>query len=108
MMAIRAAYPNYYKNQTEIDDAINLWSEMLIEDDAVFIAKATKEYIKNNSSGFPPTIGQIRTLAKEIRKREWEAKQRENDLLPAPEPNRELMPEHMRQKYQNYLKGKEI
>ena len=84
MTAIRAAYPNYYRSQAEIDDAINVWAEMLSEDDPQFTAKGVKEYIKNDTSGFPPSIGQIRGLAKGIRKSEWDARKREQDQLPEP------------------------
>ena len=88
MSAIKVAYPSYYKNQTEIDDAINLWTEMLAEDDPAYIAKAVKEFIKTDSKGFPPTIGQIRTIAAEIRRAEWDKRQREISQLPEPKTER--------------------
>lgn len=108
MTAIRAAYPNYYKSQAEINDAINVWAEMLSEDDPQFTAKAVKEFIKNDTSGFPPSIGQIRGLAKEIRKSEWEARKREQDQLPEPEVNAAPMPDDLKRKLQAWLKGVEV
>lgn len=104
-MAIKAAYPNFYKNQAEIDDAINLWAEMLSEDDPILTAKAVKEFIKNDASGFPPTIGQIRAKAAEIRKFEWDQKQREIDMLPEPETKGVPMPKEIREKLNQYKKG---
>lgn len=104
MTVIRAAYPNYYKGQAEIEDAINVWSEMLIEDDTVFTAKAVKEFIKNDRSGFPPSIGQIRGIAKDIKKMEWEARQRETDQLPAPKIERVEMPEELKNKLSKWMR----
>jgi hypothetical protein len=105
MMAIKAAFPNFYKNQTEVDDAIALWSEMLADDASEFIAKAVKHFIKNDTSGFPPSIGQIRTLAAEIRRSEWEKQQREIDMLPAPVIKGVPMPDEIRVKLEAFKKG---
>jgi hypothetical protein len=107
MSAIKVAYPSYYKDQAEIEDAINLWTEMLAEDDARLIAKAVKQFIKTDSKGFPPSIGQIRTLAAEIRKKEWEAEQRELDALPEPEIKREPCPPDIMEKMKNLFKTPE-
>jgi hypothetical protein len=104
MSAIKVAYPSYYKNQTEIDDAINLWAEMLSDDDPAYIAKAVKQFIKTDSKGFPPAIGQIRTIAAEIRKEEWDKRQRENFQLPEPEIERIPMPDDIREKMQSLFK----
>ena len=104
MTAIRAAYPNYYKNQAEIDDAINLWAEMLADDKAEYIAKAVKEFIKTDTSGFPPTIGQIRTRAREIHITDIEKSKRN---LPEPETKAIPMPPELREKLEKWLKGTE-
>lgn len=108
MTAIRAAYPSYYRNQAEIDDAISLWSEMLSEDDSQFIAKAVKDYIKNDTSGYPPSIGQIRARAAEIRRAEWEARKREQDQLPEPPVKAVPMPDELREKLKAWLKGASV
>lgn len=108
MTAIRAAYLNYYRNQAEIDDAINLWSEMLADDRPSDIAKAVKEYIKTDASGFPPTIGQIRTKAKDIRIQELDRRKREQDKLLEPEINAVPMPEELRQKLEDYFRGMKL
>ena len=103
MTAIRAAYPNYYKNQAEVDDAINLWSEMLSEDKAEYIAKAVKDFIKTDSTGFPPTIGQIRSRARDIHIAELEQEKRERDLLPEPDMKGIPMPDELREKFNAML-----
>lgn len=108
MMAIKAAYPSYYKNQGEIDDAVNIWAEMLAQDESINIAKAVKEYIKTNTSGFPPSIGQIRGLAKEINRKEWGQRQREIDVLPAPPIKAVPMPDDIREKMNKLMKGRSI
>ncbi len=105
MTAIRVAYPNYYKNQAEISDAINLWAEMLVDDESIFIGKAVKDYIKNDTSGFPPAIGQIRNRAAEIHRKEWNQRQREIGLIPEPEPKAVPMPEEIRVKLDAFKKG---
>ena len=103
MTAIRAAYPNYYKNQAEVNDAISLWSEMLAEDKADYIAKAVKDFIKNDNTGFPPTIGQIRSRARDIHIAELEREKRERDLLPEPELKGIPMPDELREKFNAML-----
>lgn len=100
MSAIKVAYPSYYKNQAEIDDAINLWAEMLSEDDPAYIAKAAKQFIKVDAKGFPPSIGQIRTLAAEIRKSEYEERKRQQDALPEPKIERCPCPPEILEKMQ--------
>ena len=104
MSAIKVAYPSYYKNQTEIDDATTLWTEMLSEDDPAYIAKAVKQFIKTDNKGFPPSIGQIRTLAAEIRRAEYDERQRQISQLPEPERKREPCPPELMEKMQNLFK----
>ena len=70
MAIMRTAYPEYYRQQNDIEDTVNLWLEMLEGDDPIIISKAVKEFIKNDDKGFPPKIGQIREMAKSIRRQE--------------------------------------
>ena len=104
MSAIKVAYPSYYKNQTEIDDATALWTEMLSEDEPAYIAKAVKQFIKTDNKGFPPSIGQIRTLSAEIRRAEYDERQRQISQLPEPERKREPCPPELMEKMQNLFK----
>jgi hypothetical protein len=45
---------------------------------------AAKEYIKTDASGFPPSVGQLRIMAKEFKRKEREA---EKDKLQLKEPD---------------------
>lgn len=104
MAIIKTAYPDYYRNQNDVIDAVNLWAEMFVKDDATLIAKAVKKFIKTDSKGFPPKIGQISTLAAEIRRMDWDRKQREIAALPAPEVKAVPMPDEIRQKIESWLR----
>lgn len=104
MAIIKTAYPEYYRNQSDIADAITLWAEMFSNDDALLIARATKQFIKTDSKGFPPKIGQISTIAAEIRRMDWDRKQREQALLPTPEVKAVPMPDEIRQKIESWLR----
>lgn len=79
-----------------IDDAINIWSEMLSEDDPTYIAKAVKQYIKTDATGYPPSIGQIRVIAKDIRT--GELRERQIRLSKLPEPGGVPMPEELKER----------
>lgn len=57
---LKTAYPQYYKDRNSIIDTTELWFEMFAEDDLNLLKIAVKNYIANNSSGFPPTIGEIK------------------------------------------------
>lgn len=76
MMTIKTAYPNYYHNNTEIDDAVNLWGRHLADDDFNLTVRALDQYISNDTAGFPPAIGQIKDIAKYLKR-----KQREEDAM---------------------------
>lgn len=97
MGIIRAEYQNFCK-EAEIDDKIIIWSNALADDDPNLIKKAAIEFVANNQSGFAPNVGRIRGLAKEIRKKEWEERKRQQDLLPEPEIKGVPMPDDIRQK----------
>ena len=57
MAIIKTAYPEYYRNQTDLIDAVNLWAEMFTKDDATLIAKAVKKFIKTDSRAFLRRLG---------------------------------------------------
>ena len=57
---LKTAYPQYYKDRNSIIDTTNLWYEMFENDDINLIKIAVKNYITNSTSGFPPTIGEIK------------------------------------------------
>lgn len=81
MAVIKTAYPEYYRDQEYVEDAARLWHEMFKDDDAVIIGKAVKEFIRTDNKGFPPKIGQITTIARDIGMAEWMRRQNASLLL---------------------------
>lgn len=57
---LKTAYPQYYKDRNSIIDTTNLWYEMFENDDINLLKIAVKSYISNSTTGFPPTIGEIK------------------------------------------------
>lgn len=57
LMSIFAAYPNYKPSDKTV--AVNLWSEMLSEYSYSQVSAALKAYIRSDTSGFAPSIGQL-------------------------------------------------
>jgi len=102
MAIIKTSYPEYYRQGAEIEDAVNLWSEMLTDDDARLISLAVKHFIKTEIKGFPPKIGQIRGIAADIKHKEYEERKK---LLELTEPDRdkEPMPEELKHKLKALL-----
>jgi len=39
---IKTAYPNFYKNTSDIDNAVNLWTMMFANDSAKIVTEAIK------------------------------------------------------------------
>ena len=72
MAIIKTAYPHYYQKTSDIEDALALWGEMFMGDEPLLISKAVKSFIKEDTQGFPPSIGQIKDIAKGIKRRESE------------------------------------
>ncbi|MCM1059425.1 MAG: replicative helicase loader/inhibitor [Eubacterium sp.] len=62
MAILKTAYPNYYKGESDLEQAANLWTELFKDEDAAVVAAAVKVFIVNDEKGFPPVIGQIKTL----------------------------------------------
>ena len=62
MAILKEAYPMYYKGKTkeELTIAVNLWTELFVDDDAKLVKAAVMTYISNSTSGYPPVIGQIK------------------------------------------------
>lgn len=104
MKIIRGYYPAYYRDKETISDAVTLWSKVMEDEDFALIQKGLERFIKNDTKGFPPVPGQIITLAKEIRKEEFEKRRREQDQLPEPGIERIEMPEELRRKLQEIFK----
>lgn len=113
MAIIKTAYPEYYRQTNEIEDAINLWHEMFLQDDSVLIGEAVKRFIKNDDKGFPPKIGQIANISKDIQAEQRREQERERTRLELDKPKREITEQE--RKYQDeviakmraFLDGKE-
>lgn len=60
LTVMQTAYPRFYANQTneDIKNAIDLWSEMFVEDDVRLVVGAVKQLI--TSSPYPPTIADVK------------------------------------------------
>ncbi len=93
MTTIKTAYPNYYHKNTEIEDAINLWSRHLADDDFKLTAMALDKYIADDSAGFPPAIGQIKEIAKGLRRKQREELEMAEQQKRLAEPAKERTPE---------------
>ena len=114
MAIIKTAYPEYYRQSSDIEDAINLWHEMFRQDDSVLIGEAVKRFIRNDDKGFPPKIGQIANIAKDIQAEQRRERERERTRLELDKPKREITEEE--RKYQDevlnktraFLDGKEM
>lgn len=67
LMIVQASYPNFKPPDKTI--TVNMWHEMLGEYDEASAMTALKEYIKTDTSGFAPSIGQIIAKIDLVRKR---------------------------------------
>ena len=88
MTVIKATFPAYYRGSDSANEAVAIWSELLSEDNPLHITKALKDFIKTDVTGFPPTIGQIRGLAKEYRYQDF-IKAQQIEELPPPKRSKE-------------------
>lgn len=68
MAAIRTAYPMYYHDmsESELIQAVKLWTEMFADDPVRDVAAAVKAYMASDTKGFPPSIGQIKAKMRTI------------------------------------------
>lgn len=64
LMVIQAAYPNYKPQDKSV--IVNVWTEMLSDVSYEKVNVALKAYIQTDKSGFPPSIGEIRSKVQEI------------------------------------------
>lgn len=104
MKLILSQYRSHYKTQEDIQFALAVMEKLFADWDYHLIEKALFQFMQNDSKGFPPVPGQIITLAAEIRRAEWDQKQREIQSLPEPEIKREPMPDEIRDKLKNLFR----
>lgn len=98
MKIIQSQYRGYYKDEQEIRFALAIMEKLFAEWEYPLIEKATFRFLTTDTKGFPPVPGQIITLAAEIRRMEWEEKQRKTQSLPEPDVKGVGMPEEIREK----------
>lgn len=67
LMMVQAAYPNYKPPDKTV--TVNMWHEMLKECDETSVMMGLKEFIKTDTSGFAPSIGQIISKMETVEKR---------------------------------------
>ena len=69
MDVMSAAYPQFYAKQSEQErlNAVSLWTAMFAEDNAKEVAAAVKTIIVTSTSGFPPSIGEVKDKLMHIR-----------------------------------------
>lgn len=58
---LKVAYPSYYKGmaQEEMKRAVHLWHRQFQDVDADTVTVAVDDFIRTDTKGFPPVIGQI-------------------------------------------------
>ena len=61
MAILEASYPSFYRDGQR-EAALELWSELFADDDPVLVASAVKTFIASDEKGFPPVIGQIKSI----------------------------------------------
>lgn len=103
MKIISRNYRNYYKDEQEIREAAAVMYKVLEPWDFQLIEKALLKFMES-SSAFPPNAGQLISLAKEIRRAEYDENQRQISQLPEPKGECIPMPGDIRQKLQNLFK----
>lgn len=62
LSVLKAAYPSFYRwmNRQDAESAVALWCDIFRDDNAATVGISVKEFINEDSKGFPPTPGQIR------------------------------------------------
>lgn len=64
LMVIQAAYPNYKPQDKTV--AVNVWTEMMSDIPYEQVSAAVKAYIQTDTSGFAPSVGDVREKARDI------------------------------------------
>lgn len=78
LSVIRVAYPGFYSKMTaqDADLTVKLWNRLFSSADYKSVGKAVEEFISTDLSGFPPSVGQIKSLmAKDITSDELSAEE---------------------------------
>lgn len=67
---LRAAFPSFYKGmeRKELEGIVSLWNDMFQDDAANVVAGAVKALIATKTTGYPPTIGEVKEHVRRITK----------------------------------------
>lgn len=68
LFTINSIYPNFKVENPE--QMVNIWLEFLGDQNATAIGASLKNYVRNDTSGFAPSIGQLVQGAYEMRNRD--------------------------------------
>ena len=65
---LRAAFPSFYKGmeRKELEGIVSLWNDMFQDDAANVVAGAVKALIVTKTTGYPPTIGEVKEHVRRI------------------------------------------
>lgn len=65
---LRAAFPSFYKGmeRKELEGIVSLWNDMFQDDAANVVAGAVKALIATKTTGYPPTIGEVKEHVRRI------------------------------------------
>ena len=68
MLSISEAYPRFQAEKTDeaVDRKAEFWANMFDGDDPALVTAAVKAFIATDTKGFPPVVGQIKALMREI------------------------------------------
>lgn len=69
LSVLRTAYPQFYRgiSKDEAYNTISLWSKMFQNENTDIVNSAVLSFIECDSSGFPPTVGQIKEKCRLIK-----------------------------------------
>ena len=67
---LRAAFPSFYKGmeRKDLEGIVSLWNDMFRDDAANVVAGAVKALIATKTTGYPPTIGEVKEHVRRITK----------------------------------------
>ena len=68
MAIIETAYPTIKRTEQQRIEAVNLWSSLFADDDPLDVAQAVRGFIVGDTTGFPPSIGQIKARLAQMKK----------------------------------------
>ena len=83
LAVIKKTYPNAYKDFTDREkrELILLWQELFADDEYSLVDAAIKFYIVSETKGFPPSIGRIKEIIRNLTQPEEMSEQEAVNLI---------------------------